>query len=99
MVVSPLKLGGSQIARMILGDFKSKSNIQEPVSEMGQLMIQQVQNTRDVQVSIEDMLKQAHGLLAVAIQRADGRKEIMPSAQTQLEPYDTLFVCSVENAP
>jgi voltage-gated potassium channel len=99
MVVSPLKLGGSQIARLILGDFKSKSDAQEPVSQMGQLMMQQVQNTRDIQVSTEDMLKQAHGLLAVAIQRADGRKEIMPSPQAQLEPHDTLFVCGVENTP
>ena len=92
-VVSPLKLGGSQIARMILGDCRSESREQEAVEGMSQLMMQQIQNTRDVQVSTEDLLSQASGLIAVAIQRVDGRKEIMPSPETPLEPRDTLYVC------
>jgi voltage-gated potassium channel len=98
-VVSPLKLGGSQIAHMILGDLKSKSKKQEAAADMGQLMMQQIQNTRNIQVCAEDLLEQASGVLAVAIQRADGRKEIMPSLNTMLEPKDTLFVCRATSTP
>ncbi len=98
-VVSPLKLGGSQIAHMILGDLKSKSKKQEAAEDMGQLMVQQIQNTRDMQVCTEDLLEQASGVLAVAIQRADGRREIMPSPNTLLEPKDTLFVCRATGMP
>jgi voltage-gated potassium channel len=92
-VVSPLKLGGSQIAHMILCNHKSESKEQEAAADLSQLMMQRIQNTRDIQVCTEDLLEQASGGLAVAIQRADGRKEIMPSLNTILEPKDTLFVC------
>jgi len=96
IVVSPLKLGGSQIAHMILDDLQPKQ--QEAAPGMNNLMLQQIQNTEKVQMTTDQLLRQAKGLLAVAIQRVDGRTEIMPSPESTLAPQDTLFVCRAGRA-
>ncbi len=90
VVVSPLKLGGSQIAHMILADLQPQ---QPEAMEAGQLMLQQIQNPTEVQITTDQLLHQARGLLAVAIQRGDGRLEMMPACDTPLEPQDTLVIC------
>jgi voltage-gated potassium channel len=96
VVVSPLKLGGSQIAHMILEDLQPKQ--QAAMVGMNNLMLQQIQNTEKVQMTTDQLLRQAKGLLAVAIQRVDGCTEIMPSPESTLEPQDTLFVCCAGHA-
>jgi len=91
VVVSPLKLGGSQIARMIRDDHQPKK--QDPAVGMDNLRLLQIQNTEKSQMTADQLMRQAKGLLAVAIQRTDGRTEIMPSLENILEPQDTLLVC------
>lgn len=95
VVVSPLKLGGSQIAHMIIEGLQAR---QEHVMAVNNLMVQQIRNTEQAQMTTDQLLRQTQGLLAVAIQRADGRTEIMPSPDTPLEPQDTLYVCRASQA-
>ncbi len=94
VVVSPLKLGGSQIAHMILSDLKVPR--QETFAQQNGLLIQQIQNNQEIQVTTNQLLQQANGLLAVAIQRVNGRTEMMPTPDTLLDPQDRLYVCRTE---
>ena len=96
VVVSPLKLGGCQIARMLLEDLQPQKN--ETVTWAKNLTLNQIQNTKQVQVRIDDLLHQANAVLAVAIQRTDGRTEMMPSPETVLSPHDTLYICQVNGS-
>ena len=96
VVVSPFKLGGCQIARMLLEDLQPQKN--ETVTWAKNLTLNQIQNTKQVQVRIDDLLHQANAVLAVAIQRTDGRTEMMPSPETVLSPHDTLYICQVNES-
>jgi voltage-gated potassium channel len=91
VVVSPLKLGGSQIAHMIRDERQSRK--QEAAVAAENLTLLQIQNTETCQMTADQLMRQAKGLLAVAIQRTDGRTELMPSLDNTLEPQDTLLVC------
>lgn len=93
VVVSPLKLGGSQIAHMILDEVKPKKDMIKSDQKIEQLIMEQIINDHDMQVRAEDLMKQANALMAVAVQRASGETEMMPAPDTSLEPHDTLFIC------
>lgn len=93
VVVSPLKLGGCQIAHMILEDQQPLKH--ETAEWAKNLTLHQIQNTQQSQMRIDDLLQQANAVLAVAIQRSDGRTEMMPSPETILSPNDTVYVCQV----
>lgn len=91
VVVSPLKLGGRQIARMIVDDQRPNS----PTSpyESTDLVLQQICPGDDLALTVDELMRQAHGLLAVAVERSDGRTEMRPDGNTRLESQDTLFFC------
>jgi len=90
-VVSPLKLGGRQIAHMLLNNLRSAGPHAVP-SPMG-LMLQQIRHAEAMQRTVDDLLRESRALLAVAVQRADGRTEMMPSGESLVHPQDILLVC------
>jgi voltage-gated potassium channel Kch len=91
IVVSPLKLGGRQIANMIVDEHRPcPAAAKSPPHD---LIIQQMHPEDDRTRTVEDLVQQAKALVAVAIHRADGRTEMMPPNHVVLEPEDTLFVC------
>ena len=91
VVVSPLKLGGRQIAHMILNDLQPAPR--RAAQSHVDLMLQQIHHVESMQKTVDDLLHESHALLAVAVQRADGRTEMMPSGKSVVNPHDTLFVC------
>jgi len=96
IVVSPLKLGGRQIAHMLLDNLRPA----EPhaIHSPAGLMLQQIRHVESTQKTVDDLLHECRALLAVAVQRADGRTEMMPSSESVLNPHDVLFVCSSAHA-
>lgn len=91
IVVSPLKLGGRQIAQMIVDDRHPHSDTAP--YETADLMLQQISPAADLSQTVDELMHQVHGLLAVAVQRADGHTEMHPDGNLRLEPQDTLFFC------
>jgi len=91
IVVSPLKLGGRQIAHMLLDDLKSPA--QNVLPSQAGLMIQQIRHMESMQRTVDELLQESQAILAVALQHSDGRTEMMPSADSVLNPSDVLFVC------
>lgn len=96
VVVSPLKLGGRQIAHMLLENLRPPAP-HAPHSPMD-LMLQQIHHMESTQKTVDDLVRECQALLAVAVQRADGRTEMMPSSKSVVNPQDTLFVCTPARA-
>jgi voltage-gated potassium channel len=96
VVVSPLKLGGHQIAHMLLKDLQPahQSLVREPIG----LMLQQIHLTDATHKTVADLVRENHGQLAVAIQRLDGRVEMMPAGESVVNAQDSLFVCCAAEA-
>jgi voltage-gated potassium channel len=91
VVVSPLKLGGRRIAHMLLDDLRPPE--QHALHAPGAVMLQQIRHMESTQRTVDDLLHECRALLAVAVQREDGRTEMMPSSTSVLNPNDVLFVC------
>ncbi len=91
IVVSPLKLGGCQIANMIVEEHQPRGTADH--SSSLDLMVQQVHVSEGLTRTVEELVHEANALVAVAIKRADGRTEMMPPCHVVLESQDTLFVC------
>jgi voltage-gated potassium channel len=91
VVVSPLKLGGRRIAHMLLDDLRPAQ--QHAIHPHVGLMLEQIRHMESTQKTVDDLLHECHALMAVAVQRADGRTEMMPSSRSVVNPHDVLFVC------
>jgi voltage-gated potassium channel len=91
VVVSPLKLGGKQIAGMIT------ENIKHPEKPAGELpdayLLQQITCTENACKTVEEMVKEVQGLLAIVLLRSDGTTEIAPDPCAVPGKNDSLLIC------
>jgi voltage-gated potassium channel len=91
VVVSPLKLGGKQIAKMITENLKPSEKPSDDLSEA--YLLQQISCTENTSKTIDDIVKEVQGLLAVALLRADGTTEISPGPNVVPGQNDLLLIC------
>ncbi len=95
-VVSPLKLGGRQIAHMILDEMTPHAPTAP--TDCGEITLHQIRADNDLHKTVDELVHQANAMLAVAIRHADGHTEMMPSGNATLAESDTLFVCQRSEA-
>jgi len=91
IVVSPLKLGGRQIANMIVEEHQPRNSTAK--TSPLDLIIQQMHPGDGLTSTVEELVQKTNALVALAIHRADGRTEMMPPKHVVLDSQDTLFVC------
>ncbi len=98
-VVSPLVLGGRQIAKLITEQGGESLSLDLP----GELarpgpVLQEFQNTDGRAETVADALRLSGAPLAVAVRREDGTTEMAPGTATRLSRNDCVVLC-VNNEP
>jgi len=94
-VVSPLILGGRQIARIIAENHQSAGMLEsvgdlESASGFRLSVFKQIDS---VPRTVGDVIKESNAMTALGLRKADGSTQTMPHPDTVLAPRDAVIVC------
>jgi len=94
-VVSPLTLGGQQIARIIAENHQSEGML-ETIGDLGSnsgFKLCVFNQNDGVAKTVGDVIKLSNAMTALALRRSDGTTETMPNPDTVIAPRDAVILC------
>ncbi|MCM2369023.1 NAD-binding protein [Aporhodopirellula aestuarii] len=92
IVVSPMKLGGQQIANLIRQQDGSSSPGESSLSSVGGFELASFKNETRTPISVAQVLKECGAIGLCGIEHVDGAFESDSSVQTRLGPGETLVM-------
>jgi len=94
-VVSPLILGGQQIARIIAENHKSAGKLESlgDLESASGFKLSVYRQKDDQAMTVGDVIDANNAMTALALRRADGYTETMPNPETLLASEDSVILC------
>ena len=95
IVVSPLKLGGAQIARIIAQHRQpsSEEKMGEAVTGAMGFALHVFRPGQEGAKTVREALEEGGAAMAIALRRADGTTLLTPDLEEEMEPDDALVLC------
>ena len=95
IVVSPMLLGGQQIAQLITRQAGKlpQAAISEPdAGVLGFFSLRTFRHSQEGMITVADAVKESDALLAIAIKRTDGSLMTTPPDDMQISSYDSVII-------
>ncbi|MHC4885082.1 MAG: NAD-binding protein, partial [Planctomycetota bacterium] len=100
IVVSPIKLGGLQIAQILTQEGSAEAAAPDVILQsqnVSGLTLLEYRNDRDEPMTVEEAIKETNAACATALRRADGKLLVKPLSNVKFAPEDTLVLMVEES--